>query len=120
MNHIQSDRFYSGGVVRRIIAGLIFNNDAFNWLGIDLELEVKLIKPNHNYMSPTARKTDLELLLSSKHDAIQNWWEKLIETYKILNILFFEKQEQSQARETLRIFNKYKKFFEIAELYKCI
>ena len=91
-NHIQNDRYYSGGEVRRIIGGLIFNNDPFNWLGIDLEV-FKIIKP-HNHVYPTARKADIELLLSSKHDPIKNCGEKLRETYKILNYLCLEITKQ--------------------------
>ena len=71
-DYIQSDQYYSGGAVRRIIGGLIFNNDPFEWQGIDLDLEAfKLIKPNRNDIYILARKADIELLLSCGKTQVQ-------------------------------------------------
>ena len=62
INFIESDIYYSGGAVRRIIGGIIFNHEPFNWQNLDFE-KFKSKEPNkYNFIAE--RKEDLELLLN--------------------------------------------------------
>ena len=112
INFIENDPYYSGGAVRRIIEGIIFNHEPFDWQNLDLE-KFKSKEPNkHNFI--TERREDFELLLNSKKVQIKKCGKILRGKYNDFEILFKQKlntQETSFFTNVLIIWNKYKKFY---------